>query len=160
MFQKKTKILLGGLLLGSLVGTLSAIFQPTRRKLMSQLSSQSKGWADKVRHASQTALHDINGWKNPPHEAGYQKFLSGALLGVLAGIGSALLFSPKSGKQFRNELPKKYHDFADKTQEIVHFINHDNQPQVLNHAKPMQTKKRSSVKTPRLSPKTKLKPKE
>lgn len=124
MFQKNSKILIGGALIGTLLGALNSILKPKRKYMLSQMANQTKGWTDKVRNMSQNVLNEVDHWRTPPQGRG-KFFASGTLFGMLVGVGAALLLTPRSGKQLRTELTKKYYTLADKTQEILNFMNHE-----------------------------------
>ena len=54
--------------------------------------------------------------------SGGKSFALGAIFGGIVGGLTALLFAPKSGDKMRKELSKKYHDVADKTQDLFEDV--------------------------------------
>lgn len=50
---------------------------------------------------------------------GGNKFVIGAILGMIAGTVAGVLFAPRSGKATRKEIGEKAKEYADKGREII-----------------------------------------
>jgi gas vesicle protein len=121
MSQKNIKGIVLGAIVGTLLGSLSAALMPKNPNL----ASQTKGLAAKAKNLGDTFYNGIKNWSEPRNEMQASTFVKGALSGLLLGAGAAAILTPKTGKQLRSNLTRKYQDLADKTQEIIHFINHE-----------------------------------
>jgi gas vesicle protein len=148
MYNNKT--IIAGAIIGTLIGSLSAVLRNNRKNIFSQINDQTNDWTNKAHHISKKVLNGMDRWRRPPNEIQGQTFVTGALCGLLVGLGSALLFAPKSGKQLRNDLTKTYNTMAGKTQEILQFINHEplvkNRSSVKNTQHPGKAKAKSHAK--------------
>jgi gas vesicle protein len=141
MLQRNIKGMIAGAVIGTLVGTMSALFASKPKKILA-LMKDSKDWANKARDLSGSVYNEMKNWSEPKKVNESPTFIKGAIIGMLLGAGSALLLAPKSGKQLRNNLTQRYQDVADTTSDILHIFNHNGkQPFVKKkHAKPMSHK--------------------
>lgn len=121
----KTPGVVLGAMMGALLGSMGAVMAPKRKKLLSELKNQQKGWAEKAKNISENVYEELKKhWGHADEDIEVGHFVKGALMGMLVGASSALLFTPKTGKQVRNQLSQQYQNALDKTQEIIHSINH------------------------------------
>lgn len=150
MSPRNVKNVVAGALIGTLLGSVSAILIPRQRKIFAQLNRP--GWSQKAKDIGGRVYDEVRHWSEHEKKVDASVFVKGALLGLLVGAGAALLLTPKTGKQLRNNLAQGYQDFADKTQDIMDYVNHDN---------PIIKKKpaRSFAKKPQASSKIKIKSK-
>jgi gas vesicle protein len=74
-------------------------------------------------------------------------FSIGALSGLILGIGTALLLAPKTGRQLRKDLKEGYHDVADKTNEVIHYISQNGEHPVKKVASFLNHKKKAAART-------------
>lgn len=123
MTPRNVKNVVAGALIGTLLGSVSAILIPKQRKILAQLNRP--GWAKKARDIGGRVYDEVRHWSEHEKEVDASVFVKGALLGLLLGAGTALLLTPKTGKQLRNNLAQGYQDFADKTQELMEYVNHE-----------------------------------
>lgn len=117
----------GGMFMGALIGTMlgsaGALLYPKRQELVSMMKDKTKVLANKTKEFSEiyNGLMKAN-HRQPPMPT--EHFFKGTLLGLLCGAGSALLLSPKSGKQLRHDLTATYQNMAGKTQKAIDYVNH------------------------------------
>jgi gas vesicle protein len=130
-----------GMMLGALAGTLiaSAYTLFNTRESLRNWSQQTQDWADKAKNVRDNVL-DVRYLTESRRNRGRKTFMQGAILGLLLGAGSAVLLSTKSGKQWRHQLSDRYQDVADKTQDIVKFINQN------GYRKPLKKLTKSLIK--------------
>lgn len=120
MVQKNIKGVVLGAIVGTMLGSLSAALMPKRQSML----AQTKGFAEKAKSFSDNFYNGIRKLSGPKQEEP-STFLKGAITGLLLGAGVAAFLTPKTGKQLRTNLSQKYQDIADKTQEIMQFINNE-----------------------------------
>lgn len=118
MKPRNVKNVISGALVGSLLGSLSAL-------LISNDKFNRSEWVEKAKDIGERLYDGVKNWSEPEEDNSI--FVKGAFLGLLLGAGSALLFTPKTGYQVRSNLIKGYRDIADKTQEIMDYVNHKQQ---------------------------------
>ena len=80
--------------------------------------SKNNTWTNKALKMSENLYNELS-----ISDPATKNFIAGALVGLLVGAGSTALFSPKLGKQIRKNVSDKYHNVADKTQEVMEYIN-------------------------------------
>lgn len=117
MTPRNVKNVVSGAILGSILGSLSAM-------IISNHKLNRSGWAKKARNIGERVFDEVKHWSEPEHNEGNSIFVKGAFLGLLIGAGSALLLTPKTGNELRKDLIEGYQDIADKTQEILDYVNH------------------------------------
>lgn len=115
MIQKNFKGVILGAIVGTMIGSLSAVIVPKRQKIMEQMK-KAKTFTDGF-------YNGMKNWSEPRQEMNTSAFMKGALSGLLLGAGVAAFVTPKTGKQLRNNLTRKYQDVADKTQELMQYVN-------------------------------------
>lgn len=116
---------LKGMMFGALAGTFIAsafALLGSRQTLIKKFRSQTQGLAERARNVKEN-FEDIYGLMESKRSRNRKTFARGTVLGLLIGAGTAALLTPKSGKQLRRDLTHKYHGVADKTQDVIHFIN-------------------------------------
>lgn len=125
MLQKNIKSIVIGAALGTFIGSISALVIPQRQKILKTLKNQKKNWIEKAKDISENVLGEIPYPIEQKKETQAPTFFKGALVGLLVGAGSTFLFTPKTGKQLRNAIAKKYSDVSEKTQDLMEFFeNH------------------------------------
>lgn len=147
-----------GIMLGAAAGTLLAstlALLGARPDLVKKLSNQAHDLADRARLAKETIFDEMHSMTESKKTHHRQAFLRGAILGLLVGAGSAALLSPKSGKQLRKDLTQKYQGMADKTYDVMDYINHngyrkpiDKLARILAKKKPL-VRRKSTAKSKR-----------
>lgn len=120
--SKKNNMILGSVL-GSILGSVSAAMLPKDSDALKTLNEQKNKWTEKAKKVSEKLYHDVSNWTEPKSDVATRNFIAGALVGLLIGAGSTAFLTPKSGKQLRKNVSDKYHNVADKTQEVLDFIN-------------------------------------
>ena len=117
MTSRNAKNVINGAILGSLLGTIGSI-------LVSNQKLNGKHWAEEIKNFGERVFnnHDSECCDHQENST----FVKGTLLGLLIGAGSALLLTPKTGTELREELVQGYQDMADKTQEILKYVNQRN----------------------------------
>jgi gas vesicle protein len=135
MWNKNSKEIVMGAVLGTVIGSLSAVLIPNQKKIISTLKNQSNGWAKRALDAGHNVLDEVKFFKENKRETHGPAFVKGVLTGLLLGAGSALLLAPKTGKQLRNNLSKQYQDLSEKTQDAIEYFNNNEPP-----GRPGQTK--------------------
>ena len=139
---------LKGMMLGALAGTFLASTYAlfgSRPDLVKKFRDQTQDLADKARIMKENIFDDMHSMTESKRARSRKTFLRGAILGLLLGAGSAALFSPKTGKQLRKDLTHKYKGMADKTQDIVDFINQNGYRKPIKKLSRILAKKRSSL---------------
>lgn len=121
MSQKNIKGIFLGTIVGTLLGSLSAALLPK----YPVLSKQTKELAAKAKNFGDTFYSGLKNWSEPKRETQTSTFVKGALSGLVLGASAAAILTPKTGRQLRTNLTRRYQDLADKTQEIIHFINNE-----------------------------------
>ncbi len=116
----KYKGVVMGALAGTMIATVLAVLG-NREVLINKIRNQTDDWADKARNVTENIFgEDLTiSRRNRVRKT----FVSGAILGLLVGMGSAALLTPKTGKQLRKDLSQRYQGVADRTQDIVGLIN-------------------------------------
>lgn len=145
MSQKNVKGMFLGAIVGTLLGSISAALLPK----YPNLSRQTRGLAAKAKNFSDTFYAGIRNLSEPRQELKASTFVKGALSGLLLGASAAAILTPKTGRQLRNNLTKKYQDLADKTQEIIQFINHEGEQYISNrtHSKAHVSRRKPARRT-------------
>lgn len=113
--KKNMKGLMFVAALGTMLGSLGSLLYPNNETMMSKMKRRAKGIAEQ----GESFFSDVKNWSEPRNGSKPQNFLSGTLLGMILGAGSALLFTPKTGKQLRKDLNSK-------TQNMMHMVNTKN----------------------------------
>lgn len=142
MGQKNVKGVVAGAVIGTVLGSISALLMPKRQKLLATLKNQKKDWVEKAKDISETLMDEAKFLSRDKKEDHSVHFINGTLIGLLLGAASALLLTPKTGKQLRNNLSKKYEDISEKTQDLIEYIN-DNADLSALTKRPILTAKRS-----------------
>lgn len=108
MSQKNFKGIILGAMLGTMVGSASAIFM-------------QKNVKDQIRSFGESAQEAVDGFFNwsSRKDGENTTFAKGAVLGLLVGAGSALLFTPTTGKKLRQNISHTYQEMAEKAQELL-----------------------------------------
>ncbi len=150
MTPKNIKQLVAGTLLGTLIGTASFILFPKRQKLLCGLKTQSKGWGEQAKHISESMLDEMKFWsKSKQKTSTILSFMKGMFTGMLVGSGTTLLTTPKSGRQLRNQLTKRYHDVADKTQDALDYMHNGLEEAIVKKPRKVVPKLIKKVLTPK-----------
>lgn len=131
MFMGRTKGMLFGALAGSLIAS-AVSFLNSQPDLVKKLRRQSQDWTGKAKNIQENLWEDLQSLSESRRIQRRKTFLKGTFLGLLLGIGSAVLLTPKSGKQLRRELTQKYKGVSDKTHDIVEMINRNGYRKQLN----------------------------
>jgi gas vesicle protein len=139
MFQRNIQGVVIGALLGTVIGSLSAVLAPKRQVLLKKIKNQARGW---VENSKDRAKNIYENSETSPKEVAAKNFIKGAVTGALAGAGSALLFTPKTGKQLRKELMQKYEQASETTNDVIELFNSTNH----QSRKHPQTKRKSKSK--------------
>lgn len=122
MPQLNLKNVIAGIITGGVLGSVSAILIPRRQKIIEQMKNPA--WTEKARNIGAKVYDEVRHWADAEEdEEDTSIFVKGALLGLLLGAGSALLLTPKTGKQLRDNLFQEYQDLSDRSQEILEYIN-------------------------------------
>lgn len=119
--MNNSKKVIIGAAVGTVLGALAAINK--RQDILQNLKNQAENFSDRTKERAMRFLEDSLDGAPFQRRSNQKNFLSGSLLGLLAGISSALMFAPKSGKNLRNQISRAYNDLFDKTHEIVNIIN-------------------------------------
>ena len=130
MTKKNVKGMVLGALVGTLMGSISALLLPQQRHLTKKFKNQAQDLLSKAKIIKENVM-DMKTWTEPKTNIAKNNFLMGTVVGLLVGAGSALLLAPKSGKLLRKNLSDTYQDVADKTLEIVDSFqlnNHNHRP--------------------------------
>lgn len=112
-----------GVLTGSLIASAYALFG--NQRIVNKLRNQSYEWASRAKNAKENVFENVLGLTESRKSRNRKNFVGGAVLGLLIGVGTAALLTPKSGKQLRKNLTQTYEDMADKTNEVLNFISHN-----------------------------------
>lgn len=116
------KGIVAGALVGTLMGSLAVLLYPKRREIIKVMQSHPDLIPEKIKEYAASMLnqkqnsHFIeNPWKL-------------GLLGIALGAAIGIAIAPKSGKQLRAQMSKKYNDMFDKTQEVLHTFHNNAHP--------------------------------
>lgn len=120
--QKNIKGLMMVAALGTVLGSISALLYPNREATLSKMRKKAQGFAER----GENFFSDLKSLGSEPKRNNTQNFYTGTILGVLLGASSAMLLTPKSGKQFRKNLTQTYQEVADKTQEMMQMMHFNN----------------------------------
>lgn len=124
MITKNMNGIVMGALLGTMLGSAAFLF-PKREMLISKMRAKTKELADKTKDFGDTFYEEFKNFgKGQKKELVSEDIVKGTLLGFLLGAGSALLLTPKSGRQLRKDLSATYQEMAEKTRGVMKFINH------------------------------------
>jgi gas vesicle protein len=145
---------INGIMAGALAGTLLAstyMLLGKRPALIKKLKNHSQEWVDKAKNIKKNLYDDLYDLAESKRSRSRKTFVGGALLGLFIGASSAALLTPKSGRQLRKELNTHYQDVADKTHDILHYINKNGYRRPLNQLKRGLTssKRKATHKTTR-----------
>lgn len=141
--MRKVKHMLLGAVAGSLLASTLALLG-NKNDMKSKLKSQAKNWANLANNFKEN-IDDLRDATETRRTRGRKSFAKGAFLGLLLGVGTAALLTPKSGKQLRKNLTQGYHDVADKTSEVIHFINENGHQKPLKKISAFLAKKKRSL---------------
>ena len=147
--------IIAGTALVTLLGSLAFLANPRRRNFIdtvtdhtSNLTNKAKDYADNLinKGKSLTSVNHIHDNRN--------SYIKGSLTGLLFGTGATLLFTPKSGKQLRNQLNKTYEGLFGTTQKAIRKLKNnahafhplDNNQEIGNIQK-VRRKRTAKVKT-------------
>jgi len=120
----KTPGVVLGAMMGALLGSVGAVMAPKRKELLAEFKNQQKGWAEKAKNISENVYDELKKhWGHEETEVDMGHFVKGAVMGMLVGASSALLLTPKTGKQVRNQLKNQYQHAVDSTQKVIKSIN-------------------------------------
>lgn len=117
------KEIIVGAVIGSLIGSLSSLFLPKHGEIYDVMKDQAESWVEKAKEAGEDVYDKVKHWGEPPPDTLLRDFASGAFLGVVIGATSALLLTPKTGKQLRKGVTQKYYDVSEKANEFIESIN-------------------------------------
>lgn len=120
--MSKYKNLMLGAFAGTLIASAFAIISG-RPDLIKKVRNQTKDLAEKAMSIKDHVFEDLLERTESRKSHGRRFFARGTVLGLLLGVGSAALLTPKTGKQLRKNLTDSYQELADKTNEIAHTVN-------------------------------------
>ncbi len=123
MLQKSAKGIIISAMIGTIISSLSLILIPKRKKILAALKNRKTAWIEKAKNVSESVLNEFHPLTEKRGSRNMPRFIQGAFLGLILGAGSALLLTPKTGKQLRNNLTKKYLNLSEKTQDMIGIIN-------------------------------------
>lgn len=113
-----------GAVMGALLGSMGAVMAPKRKQLIAEIKDQNKGWAEKAKALGEDVYEEVKKHLgHDEHNVEVSQYMKGALVGMLVGASSALLLTPKTGKQVRAQIKQKYQQAVDKTGDIIETIN-------------------------------------
>ena len=113
-----------GAVMGALLGSVGAAMAPKGKKMLADVKGHQKEWAEKAKNISENVYNEMkNHWGHEESEVDLSKFVTGAVVGMLVGASSALLLTPKTGKQMRSKISEHYQTATDKAQDILEAIN-------------------------------------
>lgn len=143
--MSKVKGMMFGALAGTLIASAFALIG-SRGTLIKKLRNQTQGLADKARYVKENVFDDMHDLTESRRSRTRKTFARGAILGLLIGAGSAVLLTPKTGKQLRKHLTDGYQGVTDKTHEVIHFINQNGYRKPLKKLSKVLAKKRHSFR--------------
>ncbi len=108
--------------LGTTAAALSAIMSPKRQEIIDDMMKRSNTIAEKAKIVTDNVYEGLKTLTIPKSNRN-NIFMTGAVLGALIGAGSTFLLSPRTGKQVRNSIAKRYQDMALMAQETMDAIN-------------------------------------
>lgn len=147
MLTKNMNGIVMGALLGTMLGSAAFLF-PKRQMLISKMRIKSKELAEKTKEIGDTFYDGFkNLGKNSKKGIASEDIVKGTLLGFLLGAGSALLLTPRTGKQLRKDLSETYQEMAERTRGVMKYIN--NHPELKKKILTISALKRKSVSKPR-----------
>jgi gas vesicle protein len=138
-----------GAAIGTFLGSLAVIFYPKRREIIKAVMDQTEDLRETAKNYAHTLLNNRKGF-------GYRKMqnntsqIAGGLLGLAVGVGTAMLLTPKTGRQLRSQISKAYNQAFGKTQEVVRIFKNNSHPFQIKNAhrkKVAVAKKKTKVKT-------------
>lgn len=136
MSNSNLKEILFSAAIGTIAGTIGALFLPKNIKdqtvhLVEQASEMGSGLYDGIRE-----------WSKPPKPP-TTNFTNGAIVGLCIGVGSALLLTPKTGKDLRKNLSKTYDTMAEKTHDLMDYYN-NHKPKIKKRIRNLKNTVRSA----------------
>lgn len=140
-----------GLMLGALIASAVAALSG-RPDIVKKFQNQTKELANKAKNIKNNVLDEILELTESKNSYSKKSFTQGAILGLLLGVGSTALLTPKTGKQLRKNLSDKYQEMAEQSQKIARKVNKYRQPakkmaRVLAGAAHLSLKKKNKVKS-------------
>lgn len=142
----KTKGILLGVTIGTVVGAVVAALYPKRKKIMDQVPKATKMVRNQFKNAVE--YFDPRAANIYFRKKKRANFWNGTIIGLLGGIGTALLLAKKKGKALTNHLLKAYSNATSSSNVAsrVTKASHRNRPKVLQKSlvkkKPQVTKKK------------------
>lgn len=123
MLNRNMNGIVMGALLGTMLGSAAFLF-PKRQMLVNKMRAKSKEIAEKTKELGDSFYEELKHFGNSPKKSvASEDIVKGTLLGFLLGAGSALLLTPRSGKQLRKDLTETYQEMAHRTRGVMRFIN-------------------------------------
>lgn len=118
-----SKKLFSGAALGSILGTMAALFYPRRRDIADYIRDHS----DDINHLTNKAREYGNSLFNRGSRQREinNNYLKSGILGAFIGASAALLLAPKTGKALRGQLTKAYSDISEKSEDFVHHFKNN-----------------------------------
>ena len=148
--NKNSRGVLLGALCGALAGTVSLLFMPQGKKILKKVQDQTEEWTEKAKELASSTVEEVRVWRKPRKSPESRLFLWGSLLGGMLGAVSAVLTTPKAGKDVRKILYKTYHDathLKDKIQANGNIMAKHRLPHPIRKAAlPVERKKKNPTK--------------
>ena len=136
--ERNVSTIVVGTVIGTLIGSISALALPQKYRFFSFLREGSNDLFGLAKTFNETFL------TKKKTETQTAPFISGALVGLALGTGSAFLFNPKTTKHLRDNFTKTYRDASEKAQDFVELVN---QYSFKQPVKRKQTKRPIKAKT-------------
>lgn len=114
-----------GAALGTLLGSLAVALYPRRQEILETITDRSEEFTDKAREYADFLLKKA--YLREERREANLTWITG-LAGLLIGAGAALFLTPKTGRQLRNQVQKKYGELSDKTQDVLDLFKNNSHP--------------------------------
>lgn len=122
-----TKKIISGAAIGTLLGSLASFLYPRRREILEHILDNAENLnslKDKARGYGEFLL---SGGRNTRRRDVLQSYIRGGLFGFAIGAATALLSTPKTGKNLRGQLAKAYRELSEKSEEVIHQFRNNSQ---------------------------------